>query len=87
MKMVFAILQDPDAEKVTHALNAANFKVTRIASTGGLLKRGVVTLLMGVEDDRVDEVIQVLQTNTTPLEGDQKRLTLFVVPVEKYIQV
>jgi len=87
MKMIIAILRDSDIDNVTQALNSANLKVTRIASTSSILKRGVVTLLMGVEDDKVDVAIQVLHENTTPQEGDQKRVTLFVVPVEKYMQV
>jgi uncharacterized protein YaaQ len=87
MKMIIAIIRDQDADNVTQALTVDEFRVTRIASTGGLLRRGVVTLLVGVEDERVEHAIQVMRDKTTQTSGDEKRATLFVVPVENYIQV
>jgi uncharacterized protein YaaQ len=87
MKMIIAILRDQDIEAVTQALTAANFRVTRIASTGGLLRRGVATLLAGVEDERVDAAIQVVRENVTPVGEGEKRATIFVVPVDKFVQV
>ena len=87
MKMIIAIIRDQDADSVTQALTVDQFRVTRIASTGGLLRRGVVTLLVGVEDERVEHAIQVMRNKTTQASGEEKRATLFVVPVENYIQV
>jgi len=87
MKLVIAILRDTDSDVVTQVLTSQDFRVTRIASTGGLLRRGVATLLVGVEDDRVDAAIQLLRQNTTPSSEGHKRATIFVVPVEKHIQV
>ena len=87
MKLIIAILQDSDADNVTHALTADNFRITRIASTGGWLRRGVVTLLIGLEDDRVDTAIKVMRANTVQSEGEEARATLFVVPVENYTQI
>jgi uncharacterized protein YaaQ len=87
MKLIIAILQDSDADNVTHALTADDFRITRIASTGGWLRRGVVTLLIGLEDDRVEAAIQVMRTNTAQTDGDEARATLFVVPVENYTQI
>ena len=87
MKMIIAILRDQDLEAVTQALTAAEFRVTRIASTGGLLRRGVATLLAGVEDERVEAAIQVVREHVTPVGEGEKRATIFVVPVDKFIQV
>jgi uncharacterized protein YaaQ len=87
MKLIIAILQDSDADNVTQALTADNFRITRIASTGGWLRRGVVTLLVGLEDDRVDAAIQVMRANTVKSDGDEASATLFVVPVENYTQI
>ncbi len=61
MKMVMAIVQAEDVPNVTNALVDAGHRVTRIATTGGLLRRENVTLLLGVEDERVDEVLRTLQ--------------------------
>lgn len=87
MKMIIAILRDQDLEAVTQALTAADFRVTRIASTGGLLRRGVATLLAGVEDERVEAAIQVVRENVAPVGEGEKRATIFVVPVDKFAQV
>jgi len=87
MKMIIAILRDVDSDTVTRALTASNFRVTRIASTGGLLRRGVTTLLVGVDDGKVETAIQVLKENCSPAIEGEKRATVFVVPVEKFEQV
>ncbi len=87
MKMMIAILRDVDSEPVTQALTAGKFRVTRIASTGGLLRRGATTLLVGVDDERLEAAIQVLKDKTTPAPKGEKRATIFVVPVERFEQV
>lgn len=87
MKMIIAILQDADADNVTQALTIENFRITRIASTGGLLHRGVVTLLVGVEDADVDKAIQLMRSKVSHTGGTEKRATVFVVPVENYVQI
>ncbi len=87
MKMIIAIVRDADSDPVTQALTAGNFRITRIASTGGLLRRGVTTLIIGVEDGQVDTVIQKLKDTCSPDPGDGKRATIFVVPVANFMQV
>ncbi|HHE70793.1 MAG TPA: hypothetical protein ENL34_00740, partial [Chloroflexi bacterium] len=51
MKLVVAIVRDTDAMDVSDALVENDFRMTRVASTGGFLKRGLVTLLIGVEEE------------------------------------
>jgi uncharacterized protein YaaQ len=87
MKMIIAILRDVDSDPVTRELTAGKFRVTRIASTGGLLRRGVTTLLVGVDDGKVEAAIQVLKENCSPASEGEKRATVFVVPVERFEQV
>ena len=86
MKMVILIVKDHDADTVTQMLTTAEYRVTRVASTGGFLRSGVVTLLLGVDDDRVNPVIDLVRTKLRSSSGD-KRATLFVVPVERYEQI
>ena len=86
MKMIIAIVNDNDADTLTQAFTAASFRVTRVASTGGFLRSGVVTMLLGVEDDQVDAVIETVR-KAMPSKGDQKRATVFVVPVSHFEQV
>ncbi|MCX7747341.1 MAG: cyclic-di-AMP receptor [Clostridia bacterium] len=61
MKLVFAIVQDEDGRKVMDELNKGGFSVTMLSSTGGFLRSGNTTLMAGVEDDRVEEVIKIIE--------------------------
>jgi len=87
MKLVIAILKDDDIDSIVQALTADDFRVTRVASTGGFFRRGSTTLLIGVDDDKVDAAIQVLREKTTPPEHNEKRATVFVVPVSRFEQI
>lgn len=88
MKLIFAILRDEDTEAVSHGLIVAGFRVTRIASTGGFLRRGNATMMVGVEDEKVDQAIQVLHENCSPSpDPNQRRATLFVLDVARFDQI
>jgi uncharacterized protein YaaQ len=88
MKLIFVILRDDDSESVNTALIHAGFRVTHITSTGGFLKRGSTTLMIGVDDEKVDQAIQVVNDNCSLLiEPGLKRATMFVVNIEHFTQV
>jgi uncharacterized protein YaaQ len=87
MKLILAIVHDSDADSVTQGLTSADFRVTRVASTGGLLRRGMTTLLIGLEADQVDAAIQILRKTCTPAAEGEKRATIFVVPVDRFEQI
>lgn len=57
MKMVTAIVNKEDSKYVCNELLKQKFYVTRLATTGGFLMAGNMTLMIGTEDDRVDECI------------------------------
>ncbi len=85
MKLIFAILRDEDTESVSQALISAGFRVTRIASTGGFWRRGNTTLMIGVEDGKVDEAIQIMKENCAQAtEAGSHHVTLFVLNVAHY---
>ena len=86
MKMIIMIVKDSDADTLTQSLTSAEYRVTRVASTGGFLRSGFVTLLLGVDDDRVDSAIELMRGNLKPSTGNEKRATLFVIPVERLEQ-
>ena len=87
MKMIIAIIRDVDTDPVTQALTGTGLRVTRIASTGGLLRRGVTTLLMGVDEGHVELAIQLIKDKCGPASGNEKRATVFVVPVTNFMQI
>jgi uncharacterized protein YaaQ len=76
MKMILAVIQADDASRVVQALNAAGFRVTRIATQGAWLRRENATLLVGVEDDKVTDVLRVLRSHA------QRRTAYISVPAE-----
>ena len=61
MKLVIAVVQGEDAQRTSEALTSKGFASTRIASSGGFLQQGNVTFLIGVEDGRVGEAVQVIR--------------------------
>ncbi len=60
MKLVLAIINDYDVDPVLRSLVGNGFSVTRIASAGGFLRTGNVTIMIGAEDDRVRRCIEIL---------------------------
>lgn len=88
MKMILAILRDEDSENVSHSLIKSDYRVTRIASTGGFFRRGSTTLMIGVADDKVEDAIQVIRISCAPaIEPGVKRATLFVLDVAHFEQI
>ena len=87
MKLIIAIIKDSDALPVSDALVEEGYRVTRIASTGGFLRRGNVTLLIGTEEEAIQEVYALIEENCeTPEEGHHKA-TLFILPAEDLVRL
>ncbi len=61
MKLILAILHSEDGNKTLGALNDAGFSVTKLATTGGFLRAGNITLLVGTEEERVEEAISIFK--------------------------
>jgi uncharacterized protein YaaQ len=74
-KLVLAILHQLDAENVVSALEEDGHRLTRIPSVGGFLGIENVTLLMAVDDEKLDDVIGVIENYTS---GREMELPLFV---------
>jgi uncharacterized protein YaaQ len=88
MKLILAIVRDSEDAAVTGQLVNHGFRVTRMASTGGFLRRGYVTLMIGLEDDKVQSAIDLLrETCRTPVEQGQHHVTLFVLNTSHFEQV
>lgn len=59
MKLILSIVQDDDGNKAISSLNDAGFRATKLSTTGGFLRSGNMTILVGVEEDKIDEVISI----------------------------
>ncbi len=61
MKLILAIVHDEDGNKVLAALNNEGFSVTKLATTGGFLRAGNMTLLVGTDEENVEKVLGILR--------------------------
>ncbi|MBR2823028.1 MAG: cyclic-di-AMP receptor [Clostridia bacterium] len=62
MKLIIAIVQDEDSGRLITGLMEKGFGVTKLATTGGFLKAGNTTLMIGVEDEGVSDAVRTIET-------------------------
>ena len=60
-KLVLAVLQGSDCDNTIRNLNERGFMVTLLSSTDGFLKKKSTTVMIGVEEDRLEEAMDILQ--------------------------
>ena len=84
MKLIIAIVQDQDSISLIDDLTDERFRVTKLASSGGFLKSGNTTLLIGVKKEDVDEVIDIVDRNCKTREVTTSLLNM-TMPGETYI--
>jgi uncharacterized protein YaaQ len=95
MHMVVSIVAADDAEPVTRALIAAGYRVTRMNTAGGFFRRGNVTLLVGVEQPQVDDVLRIIDSNVrqraqaNPVESGMPMYgaTVFVLEAARFERI
>ncbi|NLW09597.1 MAG: hypothetical protein GX036_07025 [Firmicutes bacterium] len=61
MKLIIAVVQDQDVNKLLNALMEKGYGATKLASTGGFLRQGNTTLLIGAKDDKTSEVTAIIK--------------------------
>ncbi len=92
MKLVVAVIQDQDSNRLASALTKNNFRATKLASTGGFLRSGNTTFLVGVEDNRIPQLLDIIRDNcrareqmvtpVSPLGGNADSYIPYPVEVE-----
>jgi uncharacterized protein YaaQ len=92
MKLVIAVVQDKDSNRLSNALVSEGFRATKLASTGGFLRAGNTTFMIGIEDERVQDVMQVIRNNckvrdqlvtpVSPMSGSTDSYMPFPVEVQ-----
>lgn len=98
MKLVMAIVNDSMAPGIMERLLKKGFRITRLVSSGGFLRRRNSTLLSGVEDEEAILVTKIIKDyvefqKTKALNEDneeayqQATATIMVIPVEECIRV
>jgi len=88
MKMIMAIVADALSEAVSQALLTHQYRVTQLAATGGFMREGATTLMVGVEDDLVEKALQIIRHEIPPSEDpDKNQATLYVLNVKSHHRV
>ena len=85
MKLVIAVVHNRDKSNITNALLGAGYKFTTVASTGGFLREGNSTLLVGSEDDRIEGVMDLLRENCKAREQYVNALPPDAAPIGTFL--
>ena len=72
MKLIYAIVRNENEDDVVSQVKQQRYSVTRLYTKGGLLKKGNTTLMIGAEDDKVEEVISIIKQEC----GQHQKLTV-----------
>lgn len=108
MKLIVAVVQDQDSNRLSKALMENNFRATKLATTGGFLRSGNTTFMIGTDDEKVEGALQIIKENCKareqlvapvspmggnadsyvpfPIEVEVGGATVFVLPVEQFLQ-
>ncbi len=62
MKLIIAIVQDEDSSKLLSKLMQIGLSATKLATTGGFLKADNTTLLLGVEEERIQDALKIIES-------------------------
>lgn len=94
MKLIIAIIQDDLISKVSKVLMDNKIRTTKLASTGGFLKAGNTTLVIGVENDEIEKVVSLIEgisskknVNEDKDEVNVRGANLFVIDIDQYIRL
>ena len=61
MKMIIAIVQSKDSNRLRKAFAYIHIQMTQLSTTGGFLREGNATFLIGIEDERVQDVLDIIK--------------------------
>lgn len=95
MKLIVAIVKGEDADEVIRALLTEGHRLTRINTTGGFLRRGNATLLIGVKASQVDDVVNLIEdacprrTEPAPLDKGLPEFSanVFVLDASHFLRI
>ncbi len=88
MKLILAIVSADAVDPLSTALMERKYTVTQISSVGGFLRRGQSTLVIGVDDTHVEDVLAIIRTACLPhTKGDVHAATIFVLDAAQFVQI
>ena len=78
MKMIIAIVQDKDSVKLLEELMTKGYRATKLSSSGGFLRSGNTTLLIGVDEEKTNDVISIIKESC----HSREQLVTLMSPVD-----
>lgn len=92
MKLLLAIVEDDLAFEVAKELSEKGIRSTKLSSSGGFLKKGNTTLLVGVQDEQVDMTVATIRETiaknpTEDPDGNEFAANIFILPISAYEQM
>ena len=102
MKLLIAIVQDADANFLMDSLTDKRYRVTKLATTGGFLREGNTTLLIGIEEENIEDNCKKRTTQSSvinptadspllatsaPVDVNVGGATVFILDVDQYIRI
>ena len=90
MKLILAIIQDHIAQDVLNELSENKIRATKLSSTGGFFRKGNTTILIGIEEeklDRVKEMILNISKNKETVDDKTANTVMFVLNMDQSIRV
>ncbi|WP_119072861.1 cyclic-di-AMP receptor [Aggregatilinea lenta] len=84
-KLILAILRGDSEERVRPRLLDAGLRVTELSSTGGFLRKGSTTVLIGVEEDQIEAALNIFRETIPTPEGEaDHNATIFVLNADQF---
>ena len=90
MKMILAIMPTSLSEQVSRALIDSQYRVTKFASTAGLLAGGTTTIMLGLDADKVDSGLAIIREQipaSEEIDSAHARVTIYVLNVIDFDRV
>lgn len=90
MKLILAIIQDHIVQDVLNELSENKVRATKLSSTGGFFRKGNTTILIGIEEeklDRVKEMILNISKNKETVDDKTANTVMFVLNMDQFIRV
>ncbi len=90
MKMILAVMPTNLSDEVSKALLEDEYRVTKFASTAGILTGGITTLMVGVDSENVSNCLDLIREQIPPAEqidSSHARVTIYVLKLKDFIQV
>jgi len=85
MKLLISIVHSDDADQLISALRDGGFSSTKISTTGGFLREGNATILVGTDEENVPQVMEIIKRNCHTRTHYVNPLPPVMEPGERYM--